>query len=150
MPKFEKGQSGNPAGRPKGSVSHKKFRELIVKDALQIIASMIEKAKAGDTAAAKLLLDRVMAPMKAGDSFIQLPLNGDLTDDSRLVMQAIGAMQITASQGQDLLQAISSMARIVEIDDLEKRVAKLESRGSQCHPLSERLKGSRKSDQHSD
>lgn len=139
MSKFTKGRSGNPRGRPKGSVSQKLIREAILKDAPEIIESMIDKAKEGDTAAAKILLDRVIAPMKAGDSFVQMPLTGNLTDDARAVLSAMGSMQLTPSQGQSILHGISSLARIIEIDELEKRVANLESGGTECHPLREKL-----------
>ncbi len=128
MPKFEKGRSGNPRGRPQGSVNHKKFKEAILDNAPRIIESMIEKATAGDTAAAKLLLDRVFAPMKPGDSMVDMPLTGNLSDDARRVVMAIGAQQISAGQGQIILSGMASMARIVEIDELIERVEKLEAR----------------------
>mgnify|MGYP006928177767 CR=1 FL=1 len=139
MAKFNKGVSGNPKGRPKGTVSHKSIREAILKEAPEIISSMIELAKIGDTTAAKILLDRVVAPIKPGDSLVQLPLSGQLSDDARLVMKAIGNQVITPSQGQVLLHGISSLAKIIEIDELERRVEKLESGAAQCSPLREKL-----------
>jgi hypothetical protein len=139
MSKFVKGQSGNPDGRPKGATSHQKIRDAILNNAPQIIDSMIEKAKSGDTAAAKLLLDRVIAPMKAGDSFVQLPLQGDLANDARKVLQAMATMQLTPGQGQSMLNGISSVARITEIDELVKRVTALESGNTECNPLREKL-----------
>jgi hypothetical protein len=127
MAKFIKGQSGNPKGRPKGMINHRRLREAIVKETPEIIESMIGLAKAGDTTAAKILLDRVIAPMRSGDAFVHLPLEGKMTQDARNVLQAIGSSQITTGQGQALLSGIASLARIVEIDELLARVEKLES-----------------------
>ncbi len=122
-----KGQSGNPRGRPKGSVTHRRVREAILKKTPEIIESMIERARSGDTAAARILLDRVIPPMKAGDAFIDLPLTGNLTEDAHRVLNAVGGSQISAGQGQTLLAGIASLARILEIDELVDRVEKLEA-----------------------
>ncbi len=127
MAKFVKGQSGNPKGRPKGLISHRRLREAILEEIPEIIDSMIRLAKSGDTTAAKILLDRVIAPMRSGDTFVNMPLEGSLTQDARNVLQAIGSSQITAGQGQALLGGIASLARIVEIDELLERVEKLEA-----------------------
>ena len=132
MAKFVKGKSGNPGGRPKGSVNHRKIREAILNEAPKIVNVMIEQAKSGDTTAARVLLDRVIAPMKAGDTFVNLPLTGKLSEDARGVLFAIGSSSITPGQGQSILQSIASITRIIEIDDLINRVEKLESKND--HP----------------
>lgn len=127
MTKFVKGKSGNPRGRPKGSATQKKLFEAISMDLPEIIKSMSELAKAGDTTAAKVLLDRAIPPMKAGDCYVQLPLEGNLTQNANTVLSAISSSQITPNQGQTLLNSISSQARITEIDDLIRRIENLET-----------------------
>ncbi len=127
MAKFKPGKSGNPAGRPMGSSSHQKLRSAIIKNTPSIIEAMIEKARTGDTAAAKILLDRVIAPMKSGDTFIDFTLNGDLSQDARNVLNSVGASEMSLSQGVSLLGGIASLARIVETDELLRRIEKLEA-----------------------
>jgi hypothetical protein len=139
MAKFKPGQSGNPAGRPRGSVTHKNLREAITKNLPDIVEAMIQRAKAGDTSAAKLLIDRVLAPMKAGDAHIKLSLKGNLSQDAHEVLKAVGASELTPGQANTLLGAISALARIKEVDELEARISKLESGEKTCHPLNDVL-----------
>lgn len=126
MAKFEKGKSGNPRGRPKASASQQKLREAINKDAPEIIEAMIAQAKDGDTTAARVLLDRVLPVMKPGDMPVTLPLSGNLGEDARAVMGAVGESSLTPDQGSKLLTAIGSLARVIEIDELVKRIEQLE------------------------
>jgi len=68
------GQSGNPAGRPKGSKNHlvelKQQLEIAVRDHLQpvrlrqILDKMIDMAVEGHVGAAKLVLDKVLSNAK--------------------------------------------------------------------------------------
>ena len=61
MTKFAKGQSGNPAGRPKGSKNKStRFMELLEDDLPDLIAVLREKALDGDMNAMRLLLERLV------------------------------------------------------------------------------------------
>jgi hypothetical protein len=68
MPKplFQKGQSGNPGGRPKGSISLTTVLRTRLQDetlANELVDSTISQAKAGNPVALKLLWDRIDGPV---------------------------------------------------------------------------------------
>ena len=75
--RFVKGASGNPVGRPKGSKNEiaemKRDLELLVRKNIKpdqidaIVQAMIVEAMAGNTTAAKMILDKVMSNAKVED-----------------------------------------------------------------------------------
>lgn len=126
---FEPGQSGNPSGRPKGSGTTAKLRADIAKHAPDVITKLVEMARAGDTQAARLLLERVLPPVKATDSPAPITLpEGSLSDQARAVMAAAGRGEIAPAQAAQLLTGLGAVAKIVEVDEIEKRLSALESR----------------------
>ena len=62
--KFKAGVSGNPKGRPKNKTPATLLRKSIVEAMPDIILKLVEQAKEGDTAAAKILLDRCCPTLK--------------------------------------------------------------------------------------
>lgn len=61
---FPKGTSGNPAGRKPGQTAAAQIRQAIEPHADAIIAALLANALAGDTSAAKALLDRICPALR--------------------------------------------------------------------------------------
>lgn len=106
--KFQKGKSGNPAGRPKGRQGKatelaKKFQGALENDAMEVIQAILNKAKDGDMTAAKMVLDRLIPPKKAIDP------NAAKTDHGPIVIQ-IGNLE--AKQVKPALEVTPTVEKI--------------------------------------
>lgn len=124
---WKPGQSGNPSGRTAGSGEIGKLRASIAAHVPAIISTMVSKALDGDAGAARLLLERAIPPIRAVDQTHQLKLpEGTLTEQGRAVLAAVAAGELPPAQGAQLVAAIGQLARVSEIDELERRIAALE------------------------
>ena len=126
--KWKKGQSGNPKGRPPGVSAITKMRESLTSDVPEILAGLVLAAKGGDVQAARLILERVLPPLKGVEMSVSLQLPGGdtLTAQGRAVLASVAAGEIAPTQGAALVSAIGTLARVTEIDELTARIAKLE------------------------
>jgi hypothetical protein len=125
--RWKPGQSGNPRGRPKGTGKIGKLRESIAEALPDILGALVEKARTGDTAAAKLLLERTLPPVKPIELPEALALQGEsLTDQGRAVLRLLAAGEIGPMQAAALLGAIAQLARVAELDELTRRIEALE------------------------
>ncbi|MCA8007127.1 DUF5681 domain-containing protein [Burkholderia cenocepacia] len=135
MTQFRKGQSGNPAGKPKGARDKRTaLRELLQPHAADLVAKAVELAKAGDTTALRICIDRCIPAIKAKDAPVDLPeLTGSLAEQGAAVMHAMAGGRITPDEANAVMQVISAQARIIEVDELEKRLAILEGKDDGNH-----------------
>ena len=124
---WKPGQSGNPKGRPPGTGEVAKMRAAIADRVPQLLAAMMARALDGDVGAARLLLERAIAPLKAAEQVQALSLpDGTLTDQGRAVLAAVAAGELAPGQGAALLGAIGTLARVSEVDELARRIEALE------------------------
>jgi hypothetical protein len=126
--KFEPGQSGNPEGRPPGIRDKRTaMRDLLLPHAPELVAKVVEMAKNGDAAALRICLDRLIPPAKSKDDPISIPgLTDSLADNSRTVIKALAEGELTPEEAGTVLQALASQVRIIEADEIEKRLSALE------------------------
>ena len=122
------GSSGNPAGRPAGSGHVARLRAELAQELPTIIQSLIEQAKAGDIQAIRIILDRVIPPLKAVDLPVSLELPaGGLSDQGRAIIASAACGEVSPADASQLVGAIGQLARIQEFDALVERVEKLEA-----------------------
>lgn len=127
--RWKTGESGNPKGRPAGVGEVSKLRASIAARVPDILNRLINQALEGDTGAARLLLERAIAPLKASEQTQALALpDGTLTQQGRAVLACVASGELAPGQGAQLLTAISALARVTEIDELTDRITKLEEK----------------------
>jgi hypothetical protein len=131
--KWQPGQSGNPKGKPKGEGEVAKLRASIAQHLPDIIEAMVEQAKGGDAQAARLLLERVCPSLRPVDmpTVMNLPADGSLADQGRAVLLALASGQLPVNQATGILQALAGLAKLIETDELERRISVLEGRHAQ-------------------
>lgn len=132
-PGFQPGQSGNPAGRPKGVASRatRLLQALDSDDIDGILAAMVKEAKDGNVGAARLLIERIFPPAK--ERLLSLPGMPVITDAASVaeaqgwVVQSIAAGELTPGEGNTLAAVIESRRRALETLELEQRIAAVEA-----------------------
>jgi len=127
---FEPGKSGNPAGKPPGA-KHKATilaQTLFEGEAETLIRKIIELAKEGDLQALKVCIDRLCPPLKAQSAPVQiaLPKTESIADLATAFIEAAADGRLPPDVAAQLVSAVGTLARVVEIDELKERLSALE------------------------
>lgn len=110
---FKKGESGNPKGRPRASQSHQKIRQAILAAAPEIVETLIVAARAGDIRAARVLLERVVPPLKTDCAPVKIDAPSEISGRIQAVLDAMLDGEISATQAGEFLAALALAARAV-------------------------------------
>jgi len=132
--RFRKGESGNPAGRLRGSRNKSiEAAELLLEgEAEALTRKAVELALEGDAAALRLCLDRIIPPRRGRP--VQLgglpPVRGaaDLGDTMAAITTAAAGGAITPGEAAELARVVEIFVRAVETSDFERRLRQLEDR----------------------
>jgi hypothetical protein len=132
MALFEKGQSGNPAGKPLGSRNKVTLmlEELLQGEAEAITRKAIAKAKVGDPGALRLCLDRLVAPRKNRPvqfEFPKLERSADAAAASLALVEAVAAGDLTPYEASQLSNVLDAFTRSLQTGEFEQRLTQLEA-----------------------
>lgn len=131
--KFQKGKSGNPLGRPKGTRNKAAlFAEALFDNEVEVICrKAIEEAKKGNMQAIKIILDRIFPPKKDSPINISLPSIGtsfDVLETTQRIISSVGRGEITPSEGETLCRLIDTHIKAIELYEFEHRLKILENK----------------------
>ncbi|HET9215360.1 MAG TPA: DUF5681 domain-containing protein [Terriglobia bacterium] len=145
--RWAKGESGNPAGRPVGSVnhSHTVLRQLLVANSESVIAAVIKAAESGDMTAARIILDRVLPKRlcRPLDGLV-LPAISNVADACKAmeaITNAVLAGVMSAEEGAHLSTVVETYRRTIEVAEVVARVERLERLQAPKSSASKRLAG---------
>lgn len=126
--RWKPGESGNPKGRTPGTGEVAAIRAAIADRVPELLAAMMTRALDGDVGAARLLLERAIAPLKGIEQAVtlQLPNDGTLTAKASAVLSAAAAGDLAPGQAAQLIAALGTLAKISEVDELAARITALE------------------------
>jgi len=137
---FKKGQSGNPRGRPKGTLDKRvALRDMLTPHAEELIKVCVDMALAGDTQALRVCMDRLVSPIREEPMHVTIPkITGadDCTKAQAAVLNAVAAGEMLPGEGQVLSGLInaqrlayetSTMAK--QLQDIQDDLDKIKSKG---------------------
>lgn len=128
---FKSGESGNPAGRPTGQMTERRaLRGEVEKLNKQhnIIENFAKAAEEGDTVATKWFCDRLVPPLKSQSAPVDI-LQGrnmaSLKDAAQTLLEAMMNGRISPSVFAEVVVALESYTKVVEVSELLKEMAAL-------------------------
>lgn len=133
MARFQPGQSGNSEGRPRGTPNRRtQLAKLLEPHAEDLIAKVVELAKAGDVNALRICLDKLLPRPKEEPIEFELP-QGDLKKSEVLlatgekIIHAVAHGDLTPEQGKTLTGILAEQRKSIETTELEMRLAQIEA-----------------------
>ena len=128
---WKPGQSGNPAGKPPGTRNRatQMVLALMESGAEGITRAIIDAARKGDMAAARLVIERLAPPARERPISLDLPDTSTVAGVSQaqqVVLEAVGAGELLPTEGSTLAAILESRRKAIETEELERRIAALE------------------------
>lgn len=129
---FQRGQSGNPAGKPKGAKDKRtELRELLKPHAGKPVKKVVDLALAGDVTALRICIDRLIPPVREDRLSISLPAVSDVAGCSSAqarIMEAVASGELLPSEGEALSGLVEHQRRGLESSDHEARMRAIEEK----------------------
>jgi hypothetical protein len=130
---WKPGQSGNPAGKPPGTRNRATQMVLAFMEggAEEITLAIIDAARKGDMAAARLVLERHAAPARERPLSLNLPDTSTVagvSEAQQAILQAVGSGELMPGEGTALAGILEARRKALETIELEQRNSALETR----------------------
>ena len=113
------------AGRPKGAKGKK--RQMLESHSDEILKTLIDLAVEGDPTALRLCVDRLLPRLRAEAAPINVEAaSSKIADIGKSIVDAALSGKISPDSARDILSALSDVAKLREVTELEERIKVLE------------------------
>jgi Family of unknown function (DUF5681) len=129
--RFHKGESGNPAGRPRGALNRATVvaQELLAARVERIANKLIELAEGGDMRAIRVCMDRLLPAIKDQPIAVELPpveKPADSVEAAAAIAAAVAAGDLTATEAAKLAKVVEVYVRALDSKGFDERLGNLE------------------------
>jgi hypothetical protein len=133
--RFRPGQSGNPAGKPRGARNKASVlaERMMAEDAEGVVNAVLASAKGGDMVAARIVLDRLYPVRRDNPVNFSLPPIESAADASRAmgsIFSAVSTGELSPLEAQTIAGVLESYVKALELCEFEGRLAALEKERS--------------------
>ena len=126
MAKFQPGVSGNPSGKKIGTKDKRTaMREMLMPHREKLVKTLIFMAESGDMAAMKIVMDRLMPPVREDPIRATIPkieCADDCTVAQAAVLNQVAAGEMLPGEGQALSNLIDAQRKAYETSTLAKEL----------------------------
>jgi hypothetical protein len=128
---FQKGQSGNPSGKPVGARHRTTVaaETLLDGEAEKLTRKAVDMALGGDVTAMRMCLDRILPPRRDRTIAFALPSiknAADLMAGAAALVTAVANGELSPAEAADLSRLLANVATSLEASEFEERLKKLE------------------------
>ena len=132
---FQKGQSGNPAGRPRGARGKATMlaQTLIEGDVEALVRAAIDLAKKGDMRALRLCLNQLLPSRKHAPVACEFPPIEKPADSIPAMAAITGAVadgDLAPGEAAELAKVIDLYLKAVSTVDFDRRLTEVEQRAA--------------------
>jgi hypothetical protein len=132
---FQKGQSGNPSGRPRGALNRATVlaQELLAARVESIAGKLIELAERGDMRAIRVCMDRLAPVIRHQPIAVELPpieRPADSVEAAASIAAAVAAGELTATEAAELAKVVDVYVGALATRGFDERLTKLEKESS--------------------
>ncbi len=131
--RFKPGESGNPSGRPRGARNKASvMAQRLMEDQTEaVVQTVVNAALTGDMSACKLIVERLLPPVKERpiDADLKLPANIDAENAGQVfgeIFRAVSGGRIYPGEGDMLVKMLRSYLEAHEYQQIAERIAELE------------------------
>ena len=133
---FQKGQSGNPAGRPRGSRNRKMIvlQSMLDEDGEAILQQAMKMAKAGNTFALRLCMERLLPKRRHEPLQCELPPISKAADAVAAmggIADAVGAGDVAPAEAAALTKVVTGFVQALFTHGLDERLTRVEAAAQQ-------------------